>query len=261
MTSEMTWRDAIIKVLKDAGEPLHYQRITSLIGERGLRPVTGATPANTVAANLNTIVNDETNQYYKNIQKTSRGVFAFVDSSDTPMDVREEDVDPIDQEELNGDVSVHAFGLYWDREKVNWGKGTKILGRQARGADPVDFSDQQGVYILYKDRSIVYVGRTEGSLRARLKYHVTNSLRAFRWDRFSWFGFRPVEETGELGELLSDVKTENIIAVLESILIETLEPPVNGKRGDYMGELYEQTTDPEIASQQARNFLLDLAGT
>ena len=82
-----------------------------------------------------------------------------------------------------------------------------------------------------------------------------------RWDRFSWFGFCGVdEESGELRSMPDQVDSVHIIGILEAVLIEALEPPINGRRGDYLGTECKQVPDPEIAKEQSRSFLQDLTG-
>ena len=261
MTSrEMDWQEAIITVLQDAGEPLHYQRITELIGERGLRKLSGATPANSVVGYLSRMTTEGNLIYDERIQRVARGVYVFADPTN-PAPEPQQDEDVADTEEFDtideGQsatasqiVSVPAFGLYWEKAKVNWGRGSSgILGRQAAGSEEIDFSEQHGVYLLHKDRSVVYVGRTTDSLRKRLDWH-NRDVKAPRWNQFSWFGFRGVDDTGQLNPLPGEIDTGHFVAILESVLIEALEPPVNGRRGDYMGVLYEQVSDPMIQAQE-----------
>ena len=252
---EMSWQDAIATVLQDSGEPLNYQRITTLIDERQLRSLSGSTPVATVRGQLSQMTTEGTRLYDPRIQRFARGIYVFVDPSD-PDDTQEElqDFDDaIDESTEKGAriTGVPAFGLYWEKEKVNWGRGTSgILGRQTSGSQQVDFSEQHGVYILHKDRSVVYVGRTTDSLRGRLDWH-NKDKKAPRWNQFSWFGFRDVNETtGKLEPLPSEMETRHLVTIIESVLIEALEPPVNGRRGDYMGVLYEQVPDPMIQEQE-----------
>jgi HB1, ASXL, restriction endonuclease HTH domain len=42
---DLAWRDAIIRVLTDSAEELHYTEIADRIAEKGLRRDFGATPA------------------------------------------------------------------------------------------------------------------------------------------------------------------------------------------------------------------------
>ena len=160
MTSqEMDWQKAIITVLEDKGEPL---QVTELIGERGLRTLSGANPANSVNGFLSQMTNKNHKSFKDQIQRVTRGVYMFVDPA-SPMPDPQQDIDDIDDAETEQDEKkiVPAYGLYWERDKVNWGKGSKgILGRQTPDSNEVDFSEQHGVYLLHNDRSVIYVGRT-----------------------------------------------------------------------------------------------------
>ncbi len=51
---ELTWKNAIVKVLEDEEKALHYIEIAELISERGYRRNFGATPQDTVSAQLTT---------------------------------------------------------------------------------------------------------------------------------------------------------------------------------------------------------------
>lgn len=175
-----------------------------------------------------------------------------------------------DEEEsvLAGDaeVSVAAYGLYWERDKVEWdvsGQRVELLGQQNQAATPVNFADQQGVYLLHQMQMVTYVGRTvaeSNGLSDRLKSHVRNPRRSGRWDRFSWFGVRSVSQEGELLSAPSSLSIDLLITILEAVLIETFLPPFNDKSGDLMGELYEQVIDPEIAKQRAQSLLREAIG-
>lgn len=55
--ADMPWQDAIAAVLRSSGEPLHYSDIAQKIGDNGYRTNVGATPANTVSANLSSSIN------------------------------------------------------------------------------------------------------------------------------------------------------------------------------------------------------------
>ena len=263
VSREMGWQEAIVAVLQDAGEPLHYQRITELIGERRLRALTGANPVDSVRGFLSQMTTRSHRSYDGKIQRVARGVYEFGDPA-SPMTVPQEDVDELDYKDAINEepsetgtriVGVPAFGLYWEKDKINWGKGSSgILGRQTADSKEVDFSEQHSVYLLHKERLVIYVGRTTDSLRGRLDSH-TRDKKAPRWNRFSWFGFRDVnDETGKLEPLPGEIDARHLVTILESVLIEALEPPVNGRRGDYMGVLYEQVPDPKIRERDDANL-------
>jgi predicted GIY-YIG superfamily endonuclease len=117
---------------------------------------------------------------------------------------------------------------------VSWKKEPAIWGRQQLGSQSVDFCDQEGVYLLHDAQGVVYVGRTvEQMLGRRLYQHTINRLSG-RWTRFSWFGVFAVEESGALKRNadFSRFPMKIIIATMEAVLIEGLEPRQNRKRGD-----------------------------
>lgn len=264
---EMPWKDAIIKVLQDDDRPLHYREIAQFIGDRGLRSRIGATPWNTVSKNLSSMVNQDDKDCDGRIHKADnveKGYYEYV-TFDSPADddapLREDSI--LDDEEQDR-VRVGAFGLYWERKKIGW-KTKKILGRQGKGSQEVNFANQQGVYLLHNRQSVAYVGRTTtGSLYQRLSVH-NKDRKSMRWDSFSWFGFRDVKDNGELNPMPDQVDSTDLISILETVLIEALEPPVNGRRGDSLGSQYQQVQDPDIvkelmADQSLADLLQSLAG-
>ena len=257
---EMPWKDAIIKVLQDADRPLHYREITQLIGDRGLKSLSGATPDMTVNSRLHSMLEPNHSLFDDRIRKTGKGTFEFLN----PDSVQPEEEPTIDDEEQDHDpnhiVRVPAYGLYWEKEKVRWGSGD-ILGRLAKGATVFNFAEQKGVYLLHNRSSVAYVGRTTDSLYARLHAHNRNrDHKSMRWDSFSWFGFRDVKDNGELNPMPDQVDSAHLISILEAVLIEALEPPINDRRGDFLGIQYKQVPDHEIAKEQSRSFLQDLTG-
>lgn len=162
------------------------------------------------------------------------GVFALREK--TFAVVADEDPDVEDPK-----VSViTSFGMFWDRDEVNWRTKPELIGMQNKGADHVDFGDQRGVYFLYDFREVIYVGRaTDQPLANRLSQHTDDRFKT-RWNRFSWFGLRPVSPSGELGDLPDSYDGHRIIPALEAILIEGLEPRQNKRRGDDFGSEYIQ---------------------
>ena len=87
------------------------------------------------------------------------------------------------------------------------------------------------IYILYDHHTVVYVGRAiERPLGKRLYEHTVDRLGS-RWNRFSWFGFLDVTQKGNLRETPFNSSLAALVATLEALLIEALEPPQNRKRG------------------------------
>ncbi|QDO90447.1 GIY-YIG nuclease family protein [Ornithinimicrobium ciconiae] len=135
-----------------------------------------------------------------------------------------------------------------------------MLGVQQAGSDHVDFGAQAGVYLLYDQNRVVYVGRSQKPrLGNRLRDHTKDRLSA-RWNRFSWFGVRSVGADGALGALPnSGIGVETLIATMEALLIEGLEPPQNRRQGDgFVAVEFIQAVDPKVANREKKKLLLGL---
>jgi len=155
------------------------------------------------------------------------------------------------------------MGLFWKRDLVRWrgnrGVGPSRLAGQrqtAKKRGEVDFWEQSGIYALYADYRLIYVGQAGLSDRSflgnRLKRHLTDES-AGRWDIFSWFGLQKVKGNNELG-MRSEVKISSradLANVLEGILIEVAEPPMNSQKGRFgrRVERYIQVDDSTDANE------------
>ena len=150
------WEEAIIRTLSDAGGPLHYKEIAHRIAEKQLRGSFGATPENTVGAYLSGRMLEA-----GRVERVDAGVYQ-IRSSSNPVSASE-----IAEAKEEAKVSsVAAYGLYWERDKVNWhpGQGRRIprrlLGKADDSDTEVDFAEQAGVYMLHDHQTVMYVGRT-----------------------------------------------------------------------------------------------------
>ena len=221
----MTWREAIIHVLRTSGVAMHYVDIAGEIMENGLVDTRVKMPHQTVSYELTTSINTEganspfvraQRGYYK-LRQGYQG-----DESPDNQDIPDDD---------GGDGIITSFGMYWNREDVNWQHNPQLLGSQHANADSVDFCDQIGVYILYNHNRVIYVGRSVESLGNRLYAHTTDRLKG-RWNQFSWFGLKPIADTGTLQDVPAQYASTPMIPVLEALLIEACEPSQNRRRGD-----------------------------
>lgn len=250
MVNQMSWRQALIHVYREAGEPIDANQAVERIAALGLRDFSNAaTPERTASRDLLNM----SREAGALLVRAAPGVYEYHDPDDPSpeeLEAGDQKLDGPESPEEPQRIKVTACGLYWTKDAVTWGRGCKIMGQQVEGSARIDFSEQQGVYLLYRGNSIVYVGRTTDSLRARLKDHASRKNKSFRWDHFSWFGFRPVDDNGTLGGLPEGIQAADMIGVLETVLIEALEPPINGMRGDHMGEHYIQVINQEEAGRR-----------
>lgn len=252
---DLNWRDAIIKVLEEAGKPLPYADVAQGIIDGGHRKKVGATPAATVAAVVSTSLKEEgeSSPFFK----PERGIYGLRGVSSSGLGVEEQDEAVEDAEEMG---LINAFGMFWRRDEVNWKpRQPMLMGFQQAGSLKVDFCSQTGVYLLHDGDRVVYVGRvTEPRLGARLGEHTRDRLSG-RWDRFSWFGVRGVTSEGQLSSSPGEFTLENLISTMEALLIEGLEPPQNRRQGDGFNAVeFVQGTDPELSKQAKKRLLAEM---
>lgn len=156
---------------------------------------------------------------------------------------------------------IETYGLHWHRTGVFWGRqkvrGT-LLGAASRkrNARPVDFRQQRGIYALYSEFELVYVGQTGSGANDRLFHRLRshkNDHLSERWDKFSWFGTQWVTQvqnrlSAESARLGGEVP--HVLNVLEAVCISISEPRLNLSRGRW-GDIkqYYQFPDERITNR------------
>jgi len=138
-----------------------------------------------------------------------------------------------------GGSLIRSYGVHWRNDKVFWGRQNvagELLGAASRrkAARAIDFKLQRGIYALYADYELVYVGQTgsgDDRLLKRLKCHNRDHLSE-RWNRFSWFGTQWVTRQGVLSAdtaaLQGDVAS--VLNSLEAVATAIAEPRLNLQR-------------------------------
>jgi len=157
---------------------------------------------------------------------------------------------------------IQNYGLFWSRDKVNWGSRGKgnsgtLYGYHHDSKKRVDFRHQAGVYILYEgdniaSRRVVYTGQAGGKndpLLVRLRHHLDDHLWN-RWSMFSWFGVYKVGRANELIHTRIDKQFSSthadVLDHLEGVLITLLEPALNKRGANWGGATqYFQALDNE----------------
>lgn len=261
----MSWREAIIKVLSETPNPMHYAEISEQILARGYYNTDGATPDLTVNTQISSSIKNEGTA--SPFIKVGRGIFTLKEKPTTEAPKNQEKKElgltkTKPTESANTDdasdatPAIKCLGMYWQRDLVVWKNDPKIYGKQQAQSKPVDFTRQRGIYVLYDHHTVVYVGRSiDRPLGRRLYEHTIDRLGS-RWNRFSWFRLLDVSNDGTLVEPQLKITMESLIITFESLLIETLEPPQNRKRGDDFSFMeYMQDVDPELKEKEIQNTL------
>lgn len=255
----MSWREAIQKVLSEAEGPLHYAEISEQILSRGYYKTDGATPSATVNAQISSSIKHDGEK--SPFVRVGKGTFSLRAEGSPPAPAKvttkpktEEFPSEIDSE--SSESIIRSFGMYWQRDLVVWKNDPKMFGKQQALVKAVDFGRQKGIYILYDHHTVVYVGRAiDRPLGKRLYEHTIDRLGS-RWNRFSWFGLLDVTNEGSLREVPVKATLAVLIATIEALLIEALEPPQNRKRGDDFSAIeYIQDIDPELKERELQNTL------
>jgi hypothetical protein len=153
---------------------------------------------------------------------------------------------------------IRNMGLFWRRDNVFWDRQRNpgsLFGvpSDARRDEPTDFWDQVGIYALYANYNLVYVGQTgqgvQNRLGVRLRQHTDDDL-AGRWDSFSWFGIRFVTPRNQLAAVpnVRNLTLPAILDLTEGILIAVGEPSLNRQRGRFGNDVerYLQIRDQRL---------------
>lgn len=275
-----TWHTAIEMVLRSNGKAMHYRDITQAIIDSGQQK-NSANPAISVQMTLSNSLKDpntpfvrrgggiydlkaratptETTPTAATVRvKAAQGARASTVMIDAPLD----DADIVEaavEAELAGPIK--AYAMYWSRGDASAAK-PNLVGEQVKGAKGVNFSEQAGVYILHDGTRVIYVGQAgvDGNLGARLYAHTRNRLSG-RWDRFSWFGVRGVNDDGTLEDMpQAGIDVTSFIGALEAVLIEALEPPQNRRAGEGFTEdiEWQQAEDPAVDRKRKKALLDDI---
>ena len=163
---------------------------------------------------------------------------------------------------------IRSLGLFWREDCVCWGAGSNpgaLLGvpTSATTSDAIDFREQIGIYALYAEYQLVYVGQAgvgNQTLFTRLKQHRKDDLVG-RWNRFSWFGVLKVLSSGALSNKTDALHPglADVLNHIEAILIHAAEPPMNGQGGRFGDNVtrYQQVRDGRLGPS-IQKMLTDL---
>lgn len=245
---------------------MHYSDITNAIIDRNLRKTYGITPQNTVNAYMSThpdLFACLGGGYYG----LSQAGIAYAENNiNKANDAKDSDVEDVQADQIKEEIEkeneskiIKLFGMFWDRSKIEWGRG-RMRGRQNTRSVAVDFKDVRGIYVLYDGREAIYVGQAlKTPILKRLKDHTKDRLSG-RWNRFSWFSIDGINQDGTIAvaDKKFPISLDNLINALEGIMIECLETSQNRKQGDDFGDEYIQDENPEVDKEQILKTCMSL---
>lgn len=230
----LNWKEAIIKVLQENGQPMSVNDILQQIIDKKYRTddelAKAKTPKQTVYSQLfahkNLFIKVENNKFtLKEPQKDK--TISQTTTSEKPTHKEKTRI-------------IKNYGLHWERNKVNW-KGNQMFGKMNNSL--INLSDQKGIYILYNNLSqVIYVGQSvkgDSSIFKRLAAH-TKETKLKSWTKFSWFGFCEINGDRIISDFDEKINYEDVANVIEALLIEVLCAPKNDTKGNLWGELIEQ---------------------
>jgi hypothetical protein len=138
---------------------------------------------------------------------------------------------------------IHLYGVFWNPDTVDWGavgagnRGT-LKGRvktQSGASREVDFWNARGIYALYDNFRLIYVGQVmDQALGARLRQHLTDRFGG-RWDMCSWYAASSLREHTVRNPGGRQLESVVVVNTLEAILISATDPPLNRKRNTSPG--------------------------
>jgi len=159
-----------------------------------------------------------------------------------------------------GRMIIKVYGEFWSRSRVDW-SARELLGVR-KGKRSCDIWGQRGIYALYKDFRIVYVGQADTrGLGARLCEHCKDRF-AERWDSFSFFGICDVDRHGRAKPARRlTVFPTSVIRSLELLAILLSDAPLNRARGRFPEAEKVWQTEPTrgTAKFKVRQMLSEMA--
>ena len=174
----MTLFDAIVAVLKESGEPLHYEEITEKVLTRGLWRTDGVTPERTVSAALTTHLQQHGPRSV--VQRLGRGYYALsVFTGDIPNITHQ----PHITNQRQNDSDFHHVG----RGSLSFADAAERVLRLNSDQEPMTASQ-----ITHKALELGLIstrGKTpDATMSARIYVEIKNGLNGGRPSRFTKVG-------------------------------------------------------------------------
>jgi hypothetical protein len=152
---------------------------------------------------------------------------------------------------------VTSYGLSWKLAETEWlpenGKTGRLVGRRRRRGF-ANFYRQRGVYVLYRNSDVYYVGISK-QLGHRIRQHMKDAHEGL-WDHFHWFGFYEITDHKDPKGFLefapaaieAAIKLSNVLHDFEALLDRAFPAPGAGRKAYFGGlaEKWEQVPAQEV---------------
>jgi hypothetical protein len=229
----MNLYDRIIDVMSMTEEELDYERIAVELSEHGHIGVFGVMPRKLICSVVEDAIAKKGDQCP--IVRTEPGVY-IARKFAKPEHIQ------VSRANYSPTGIITCYGQDWLRELRLWDTTLDLIGCQFRQSPRIDFTNQVGIYALSwkspeRGQHLVYTGVTgDRPLGECLQTHTQDRL-ASQWNRFSFYGMRPIHEDGTVGALSAQCTMDDVIASLSSILVEVASPIKNRRSFDYFSTL------------------------
>ena len=151
---------------------------------------------------------------------------------------------------------IKSYGEFWSREGIDSAK-RELLGRRRNHKTRCNMWNQRGIYALYENFRIVYVGKADDrGIGRRLTEHCKDRLRK-RWDSFSWFGVQEFDASGSPRPYQSERSTQaEAIRSMELLGILLSDAPLNRQQGKFPGaeKIWQVNEVPDNESEIHRKL-------
>ena len=218
-----SFKDAAYRVLKKARKPLHSKEITEMAIKHGWLKTTGKTPYVTMSALLTTDINTKGNK--TRFIKTAPNVFGINKAINKKMNHTQKK--SVKKSKKKNNKGILLKGIL---ERVS-SDAFEIVRKELKNM----IKDSSGIYALYKDEKLYYVGLAK-HLSARLLNHLERDRHTGKWNKFSIFF----------------VKRTNYLKDLETLVLRISKPKGNMLSGK-IPHHYELTDKLKNIVRELRN--------
>jgi hypothetical protein len=232
--NKATLGKSIAEIISDSSGPMDYGEIASKLAENGKIAAFGAMPYKSVSAIIeDAILKDGDDCPFV---KTYPGVY-ILGKNARPAHLRAAKALPSDFPDPSLGI-ITCYGQFWHRDRVNWMPSAQIMGCQIPASPKVNFAEQAGIYALHlNNETVTYIGQTgERTLGECLFDHTRGRING-HFEKFSFYGFRPVLDDGTFGSLPEKADIQEVMASMLSALVEVANPKANRRYFDKFSQL------------------------